>query len=72
MQQTALSRRTMNIEINCPLCERTVESYTKYVVGGSHATTIVYYWHDDGDLHWIVNKPIEDCLPLPPEGIVGS
>lgn len=62
----------MNRERHCPLCEKPVDSYCLTVAVSAIPTRIEYYRHTDGELHWVVNMPLEDCLPDQQEAIVGS
>jgi len=52
----------------CPFCERPVHTIIKENGGENFSTTIISYYHDDGEVHFRVNKPKDD---LPEEDNTG-
>lgn len=44
----------------CPFCERPVIAIVRETGGRNFGTTVVSYYHEDGEIHFRVEKPKDD------------
>ena len=53
----------MKIKPPCPFCEKPVIAIVTECGGDNFGTTIIIYYHGDGDVHFRINQPreMEEC-----------
>lgn len=59
----SLSRPAMNrnaINAICPFCERPVSAYAKERGGPDFSIITTVFYHDNGEMHFIVKQPQEE------------
>lgn len=60
------------MKLRCPLCERPVEYVVTQQDGEDTRKVVLIYHHPHGEMHFVVNKPAADCLPVDAQAIMRS